>query len=390
MYEVQRTVTLYSNKKIKQMKNLLFITATIILTQICSAQIDSIDYFGQTPPGDTAVVFAPGVISTEGNNEHTLSVSHDGTEIYFTRDPASSSGRTFMVRKTEEGWSQPEQTHFNGREAIFSASGDKLLYNDSDIWEINYAENPLGEPSKLTGTINTSKHEYYARISSNEKLYFSRIDNDYAHIYCCELQDSEYVSEVILPEEINQNGCHNYHPFISPDEDFILFNSQKTGGYGGADIYVSFKNDDGYWLPAVNLGETVNSSLYDLCPTLSPDGKYLFFTRYNGVISEGNIYWVSTSIIDDLKEIALSTSIQESERVQLQIFPNPASQTIQIKGIDMLLNKTSYKLTDLNGKTIKQGKLDAETIDISGLHKGVYMLRLNTSEGIITEKIVVE
>ena len=72
------------------------------------------------------------------------------------------------------------------------------------------------------------------------------------------------------------------------------------------------------------------------------------------------------------------------------IFPNPASQTIQIKGIDLLLNKANYQLTDLNGKTIKQGKLDAETIDISRLPKGIYMLSLYTDEGIINEKIVVE
>jgi hypothetical protein len=72
------------------------------------------------------------------------------------------------------------------------------------------------------------------------------------------------------------------------------------------------------------------------------------------------------------------------------VFPNPASQTIQIKGIDMLLNKANYKLTDLNGKIIKQVKLESETIDISELPKGIYMLSLNTGEGIITEKIVVE
>jgi hypothetical protein len=47
-------------------------------------------------------------------------------------------------------------------------------------------------------------------------------------------------------------------------------------------------------------------------------------------------------------------------------------------------------ITDLGGKTIKQGKLDSETIDISGLPKGINMLSLHTCEDIITEKIVIE
>lgn len=93
---------------------------------------------------------------------------------------------------------------------------------------------------------------------------------------------------------------------ISPNEDYILFNSQRAGGIGGADIYISFKNGKGDWLPAVNMGKIVNSSLYDLCPALSPNGKYLFFTRYNDAQNSGNIYWVSSAIIDELKATALS------------------------------------------------------------------------------------
>lgn len=82
-------------------------------------------------------------------------------------------------------------------------------------------------------------------------------------------------------------------------------------------------------------------------------------------------------------------SHQEKENI-LKLFPNPTSQTIQIMGIDKLLNKANYALTDLNGKTIKQGKLKSETIDISGLPKRINMLSLYTSEDIITEKIVIE
>lgn len=143
----------------------------------CKCQNNVYDYLGQELPGNTPRVFAPGIVSTNGNNEHTLSFSHNGTEIYFTRDPERN---TYVVRKTDDGWLQPEQAHFNGREAIFSASGEKLLFNDGDIWQIDYANNPLGQPIKIAGIINTPRYEYYASISSKGNLYFSRRDDDFA------------------------------------------------------------------------------------------------------------------------------------------------------------------------------------------------------------------
>jgi len=54
------------------------------------------------------------------------------------------------------------------------------------------------------------------------------------------------------------------------------------------------------------------------------------------------------------------------------------------------MNKANYQLCDLTGKTIKQGKLNSETIDISELPKGIYLLSLNTNKGIITKKVVIE
>ena len=51
------------------MKKILFVIMTAFLVQVGNAQIDSIDYFGQTPPGDSAVIFAPGMISLQDRNE---------------------------------------------------------------------------------------------------------------------------------------------------------------------------------------------------------------------------------------------------------------------------------------------------------------------------------
>jgi hypothetical protein len=86
------------------------------------------------------------------------------------------------------------------------------------------------------------------------------------------------------------------HPFIAPDESFVIFDAARSGGQGGeGDLYVCFRKSDGSWGDAVNLGDAVNSKGTNSCAALSPDGKYLFFTKHR------DLYWVSTSIFDDLR-----------------------------------------------------------------------------------------
>ena len=89
------------------------------------------------------------------------------------------------------------------------------------------------------------------------------------------------------------------------------------------DLYISFKKNDGSWTKAKNMGEPINSSASEICPGVSPDGKYFFFTSYRTIhknYSEipltyeekirilnspgnglGDIYWVDARIIEKIK-----------------------------------------------------------------------------------------
>ena len=256
---------------------IIIITINLLLTA-CSFGQSTCNYLGLKAPGTTPEIFAPGIISTPGKNEHTLTISSDGNEIYFTRDPER---KTYVLKKDSLGWSTPQPAPFDGREAIFSASGSQLFFNNGDLWYIDNDSTKISTPLKLKGWVNTAAHEYYASLSKSGNLYFSRIDTDYAHIYVAEYVNGECKNVKRLPTAINEPGCHNFHPFISATEDFILFNSGRDEAQNGVDIYISFKDENENWGQAINLGATINSKLSDLCPTISPDGKYLFFTRYD-------------------------------------------------------------------------------------------------------------
>ena len=108
-----------------------------------------------------------------------------------------------------------------------------------------------------------------------------------------------------LGKTIN-SGLWNAHPYIAPDESYILWDSERKGGYGDNDIYVSFRQKDGSWGKAINLGDKINTPAQESGPMITPDGKYLFFGRNMGPIegdrySNVDTYWVDAKVILDLK-----------------------------------------------------------------------------------------
>jgi hypothetical protein len=92
------------------------------------------------------------------------------------------------------------------------------------------------------------------------------------------------------------------HSYISPDESFIIFDSYKKGTDDTGRLFVCFRNKDGSWSKAIDLGEDINFSPI-ICAFLSPDGKYLFFASKGGIPgNKVDIYWVSAQLIEELRE----------------------------------------------------------------------------------------
>jgi Tol biopolymer transport system component len=100
-------------------------------------------------------------------------------------------------------------------------------------------------------------------------------------------------------KEINA-GKWNAHPFIAPDESYIIWDGERDSGYGGNDIYISFRQRDGSWGDAINFGDKVNTDAEDGGGVVTPDGKYLFFNRQISP-EDYDIYWVDAQIIEMLR-----------------------------------------------------------------------------------------
>ena len=120
-------------------------------------------------------------------------------------------------------------------------------------------------------------------------------------IYKCEKENGVYKEPELLKGEINDDDVGD--PAVSSDEKFIVFASPKKGGYGGIDLYISYRQKDGTWSKGFNLGPKVNTAAEELGPRISPDGKYLFFYRRDkdNDATCSDIYWTEIKQFMSLK-----------------------------------------------------------------------------------------
>lgn len=257
-------------------------------------------YLGQRPPGRIAEIFAPGIVST-GFNEHGISFTPDGKELYF-RILGPPRGVIYCMKAGENGkWTKPVQAPFitkydakcalspDGNRVVFSTSkprseGDERM----DHWEIWVAERQNDgwcEPVNIG--LKFGYDVACPSISNNGIIYFysESISGGFGNgdIYLSKYEGDTYSEPINLGSPINTEYWEN-DPYIAPDESFIIFQSDRGGNHEFGDLYISYKDQDGKWIQPINMGENINSSTSgEGCPWVTPDGKYLFFSslRYN-------------------------------------------------------------------------------------------------------------
>lgn len=271
----------------------------IVIFINCSQQDDfpllTGPYLGQKPPGMIPEVFAPGIVSTE-LDEFGCTMSPDGKEFYFTRTYVEPRRHTIMVCRLEEnGWTVPEIALFSGEhpdaEPNFSPEGCRLFFSrpGSGIWMMERIRSGWSEPRYLLQGM-------FATASNNGTLFYTDVSKgmERSDIVKSRYINGQYMDLEPLKGRLNSPYI-DAHPYVAPDESYIIFDSNRPGGMGGNDLYISFQNNVGLWGEAINFGEKINSPEYEAIPFVSHDGEFLFYS------TKGSIYWVSAKIIKELK-----------------------------------------------------------------------------------------
>jgi hypothetical protein len=269
------------------------------------------DYLGQTPPCDTAVVFAPGIVSTDDLEHSPAMFTPDGNEVYWitSRPPGPDNNKwaawELSMKRVNNRWSKPFV--FPYKIWALSPDGNQAYFTENkDIWVIEREGDNWSEPKCLNLVTQYPELQtaYISSISRNGTLYFTAylegLKNNYG-IYRSKLINGKYAKPEALPNSINMTNVLNWTPFIEPDENYIIFSSDREGQFGDGDLYISYHDiSSDTWSEPINMGDKINTKAQERLPGVSPDGKYLFFTRW---ISKNNhdVYWVSAEIINRLK-----------------------------------------------------------------------------------------
>jgi ankyrin repeat protein len=271
------------------------------------------DYLGQKIPGLTPERFAPGVISTEKSELNSI-FSPDGKEFYYSLQTGPLNWKIMVMKRDKDRWSKPETAPFSGEysdvDLFITADGQKLFYcsnrpieekgtpkKDFDIWMVERKGDGWSKPRNLGEPVNSSDSEFYPSLTKDGTMYFQSTRPDSRggkDIYRSRSDNGKYEKIENAGDVINSDLSEG-DALISPDEDFLIFSADRPGGFGQGDLYISFRDQDDKWTTPKNMGDKINSKFNENCPILSPDGKFLFFTRNN------DIYWVDALVIKNLQ-----------------------------------------------------------------------------------------
>ncbi|PKG86220.1 hypothetical protein CXF85_00440 [Colwellia sp. 75C3] len=251
-------------------------------------------YMGQKPPGMVAEPFAPGIISKEGWQIGGM-FAPGMKEFYFTTNRKKNTVIGF--RQQNNSWKKYIEFPRRGQIA-FSPDGKRMHmakgYKDriDDGWS----------ERKSLGPMFDRKDWHIMRLSASAKgtyVFDEATKDGNGVLRYSQRVDGKREAPKPLSKAIN-TGKWNAHPFIAPDDSYLIWDSEREEGYGGNDLYISYRQKNGAWGAAINMGDKVNSDKEDFGANVTPDGKYIFFNRNVG---DGNtdIFWVDTQVIENLR-----------------------------------------------------------------------------------------
>jgi Tol biopolymer transport system component len=293
-------------------------------------------YLGQEPPGLVPELFAPGIIST-ADSEGCAVFSEDGRSLVFTRFSGEPLQRYNFVMQEDHGqWTEPRALPFATEYPIadftYSPDGKHLLFTSRrpitgqgkrnekrGLWSVKITAASWGEPVPFDDVINR-RDALYPSMTRDGSLYFMDWyyppdDERSTDIYVSRLVDGEYTEPERVSDKINSE-FHDFDPFVAPDESYMIFCSIRPGDLGNGDLYISFREENGTWSEAVNMGSKFNSAAGENRPFVTLDGRYFFFTSNKEANLEpgdladldnlpGNgsrdVYWVDAAALEQFR-----------------------------------------------------------------------------------------
>jgi ankyrin repeat protein len=277
-------------------------------------------FFGQKTPGPMADQFAVGIVASRYRHHGSPAFSADGREAYWAvLDYGKERSRVILESKMENGrWTLPRLADFSqigwdddapsispdGRKLFFISSRPTEKGGKTDkenIWVMEKAGAGWSAPKPLPPVVNSlAGIHHQVSVDREGNLYFSAAPEGgfgNVDIYCSLWKDGAYQKPANLGSRINGSDNENT-PFIAPDGSYLIFAKYHPEGWAP---FISYRIKNGDWTPAQDLSLKIQCPwIMKLdCPSVTRDGKYLFFEGYYDNTSKP--FWVEARFIEELR-----------------------------------------------------------------------------------------
>ena len=255
----------------------------------------------------TPQLLAPGVLST-GDDEWGFAMSPQGDALWFNKADRGYRIQVIMesIKDAQGRWQAPRVAPFSGQyrdiDPALSPDGRYLVFAsnrplqaggarraDFDLWRVDrLPDGGWSAPRHLGDAVNGPGSETNSSIAADGTLYFAVSGRPggpgQRDLMRARTTPDGYATPELLPAPINSSADESNH-WIAPDQSYLLFLSNRAGGIGENDLYISFRDGDGWRAPR-NLGAPVNrpgaSGVFT--PFVSGDGRTLYFAERRNVL----------------------------------------------------------------------------------------------------------
>lgn len=215
------------------------------------------------------------------------------------------------VMPSPKAFSEPINSKYDDYMPVLDPTGTKLYFTsqrfggvkqetsgdkdgDEDLYWIEKVNGVWSSPTLLPEPINSANNDGSASFSGDgQVMVFAKCGQPEGigscDLYISTLEGNQWSAPVNMGNVVNSN-VWEAQPTISADGSRIIFSSERPGGYGNEDLYMIERNQFGDWGVPMNLGAMINTPFTDLSPFLSQDGKTLYFA------SDGHAGFGSTDL----------------------------------------------------------------------------------------------
>ena len=158
--------------------------------------------------------------------------------------------------------------------------------NDEDLWySLKTVDGKWSAPQNFGTPVNTKNNNGIASFTGDGQFVVCGRCNEpdgygSCDIYGATLTGNTWNTPINLGAVINSKSW-DAQVSITVDGKTLVWSSNREGGYGDQDLWMSKRNEKGFWTEAKNLGKTINTVGNEYSPFLHPDGKTLYFSSNN-------------------------------------------------------------------------------------------------------------